>query len=177
MSNVTVFFEESPGMPALPEEYRKNISNCLNAAADKLGQDEPFEICLTMVSNAEIRELNFNTRGLDKITDVLSFPMLERDAIQSKRYTYEDRNPQTGAVVLGDIVISAERAREQARAYGHSLMREICFLAVHSILHLFGYDHIDNEEEEAFMVQMQNQILNEAGITRKGMLGEAYDQK
>ena len=82
MSNVTVFFEESPGMPALPEEYRKNISNCLNAAADKLGQDEPFEICLTMVGNAEIRELNFNTRGLAKITDVLSFPMLERDAIQ-----------------------------------------------------------------------------------------------
>ena len=76
------------------------------------GQDEPFEICLTMVSNAEIRELNFNTRGLDKITDVLSFPMLERDAIQSKRYTYEDRNPQTGADVYKRQLLYYARGNE-----------------------------------------------------------------
>jgi probable rRNA maturation factor len=175
MSRVTVFFEESSDMPALPEDYRKNILVCLNSTAEKLGQDDRFEVCLTVVDNAEIRELNFHTREIDKVTDVLSFPMLESDTVQAKNYSNEDRNPQSGAVILGDIVISVERAREQARIFGHSLMREMCFLSVHSMLHLFGYDHVDNEEEEVFMVQMQNSILSEAGITREGTLGEADD--
>ncbi len=175
MSRVTVFFEESPDMPKLPEAYRRNIQLCLDLVVKKLGQKDAFEVCITIVDNAEIRKLNADARGINKVTDVLSFPMLERETAEAQNFAYEDRNPETGAVILGDIVISAERAREQARSYGHSLMREICFLAVHSMLHLFGYDHVDNQEEEAFMIQMQNEILNEAGITRDAMPESAYD--
>lgn len=108
-------------------------------------------------------------REIDAPTDVLSFPMLSYDApgdFSALEDDYEDNfNPDTGEIMLGDIVISTDRVREQAKAYGHSERREYAFLIVHSMLHLFGYDHV-TEEEAAQMEAKQRQILDAMQIFR-----------
>lgn len=102
----------------------------------------PCEISFSLVIPEEIQELNAEYRNIDKATDVLSFPMLEFPEDEDM-LTYETGIP----VMLGDIVISTTRAAEQAEAYGHSLEREICYLSVHSVLHLLGYDHMEEDEK------------------------------
>ncbi len=102
----------------------------------------PCEISFSLVIPEEIQELNAEYRNIDKETDVLSFPMLEFPEDEDM-LTYETGIP----VMLGDIVISTKRAAEQAEAYGHSLEREICYLSVHSVLHLLGYDHMEEDEK------------------------------
>ena len=102
----------------------------------------PCEISFSLVIPEEIQELNAEYRNIDKETDVLSFPMLEFPEDEDMR-TYATGIP----VMLGDIVISTTRAAEQAEAYGHSLEREICYLSVHSVLHLLGYDHMEEDEK------------------------------
>lgn len=102
----------------------------------------PCEISFLLVIPEEIQELNAEYRNIDKETDVLSFPMLEFPEDEDM-LTYETGIP----VMLGDIVISTTRAAEQAEAYGHSLEREICYLSVHSVLHLLGYDHMEEDEK------------------------------
>lgn len=113
------------------------------------------EVSILLVDNEEIRELNKKFRKKDVPTDVLSFPLLEK---------FDDLN-QDETVYLGDIVISVERAKEQSEDYGHSFKREMGFLVAHSILHLLGYDHM-NEEEETFMIEKQNEILNNINLRR-----------
>ena len=102
----------------------------------------PCEISFSLVIPEEIQELNAEYRNIDKETDVLSFPMLEFPEDEDM-LTYETGIP----VMLGDLVISTTRAAEQAEAYGHSLEREICYLSVHSVLHLLGYDHMEEDEK------------------------------
>lgn len=127
--------------------------------------DFEAQISVTIVDNEEIREINNEHRGIDKATDVLSFPMLEFDedgnAIDCDYDLFED-----GKVLLGDIVISAERATEQAVEFGHSFKREMAFLTVHSMLHLLGYDHVDDPEGEKIMIKKQKEILEKIGIKR-----------
>jgi len=114
------------------------------------------EISVTFTDNKSIRELNHRFRHIDKITDVLSFPM----------YNSWREWPATGqAVVIGDIVISVEQAVSQSEAYGHSLKRELGFLTAHSMLHLIGYDHITPEDED-IMCRLQEEILMKAGLVR-----------
>lgn len=125
---------------------------------------EDCEISLTFVDNEAIRELNNTSRGKDSATDVLSFPMLETE--DDGTLIIYDEDIIDGRVLLGDIVISAERATEQAEDFGHSLIREMCFLAVHSVLHLLGYDHERSEEEEKIQFDKQEEILTLLGITR-----------
>ena len=122
------------------------------------------EISLTFVDNEEIRELNSATRNKDSATDVLSFPLLEQE--DDGTLIIYDEDIVDGKVLLGDIVISAERAKEQADEYGHSLIREMCFLAVHSVLHLLGYDHERSQEDEKIQFEKQEEILTLLGITR-----------
>lgn len=122
------------------------------------------EISLTFVDNDTIRELNNASRGKDSATDVLSFPMLETE--EDGTIIIYDEDIVDGKVLLGDIVISAERAFEQSEDYGHSLTREMCFLAVHSVLHLLGYDHERSPEEEKIQFEKQEEILSLLGITR-----------
>ena len=117
------------------------------------------ELSVTFVDNAEIHALNREFRDKDKPTDVLSFPLFEADE-------GFEVDPAIGAVALGDIVISAERAAEQAEEYGHSFAREVCFLAVHSTLHLLGYDHEVSEEDEKYMNETQEEILAKMGLRR-----------
>ncbi len=122
------------------------------------------EISLTFVDNEAIRELNNSSRGKDSATDVLSFPLLEQE--DDGTLIIYDEDIVDGRVILGDIVISAERAQEQSEEYGHSLIREMCFLAVHSVLHLLGYDHERSADEEQLHFKKQEEILNLLGITR-----------
>ena len=118
------------------------------------------EISLTFTDNEGIREINRDYRDIDRPTDVLSFPMLEfGDEEEEAEFETED-----GLVMLGDIVISIERAREQADEFGHSLRR--AFLVAHSMLHLLGYDHVDDAEGERMMNEKQDMALNTLGITR-----------
>ncbi len=121
--------------------------------------DTECEVSLSFVSDEEIREINKNFRDMDKSTDVLSFPQIDYD-VDEVVMTNEK-----GEIVLGDIIISIDTAKRQAEEYGHSLKREICFLTVHSMLHLLGYDHM-NEEDEKEMFAKQKDILEKAGITR-----------
>jgi probable rRNA maturation factor len=117
------------------------------------------ELSVTFVDNEEIHALNREFRDKDRATDVLSFPLFEAD----EGFTVD---PAIGAVALGDIVISAERAWEQAQEYGHSFAREVCFLAVHSTLHLLGYDHEVSEDDEKYMNETQEYILAKMGLRR-----------
>jgi probable rRNA maturation factor len=117
------------------------------------------EVSVSFVSNAEIRQLNRVYRDKDKSTDVLSFPLGENGVY--------DVNQETGAYLLGDVVISMETAVKQAHIYGHSLEREVGFLTVHSMLHLLGYDHETSPLEAAKMHEKEEIILESLGISRE----------
>ena len=134
-------------------------------------EDFPYEaeVNLTLVDNEEIHTINREYLNIDRPTDVLSFPMLSYEAagdFSKLEDDYDDNfNPDTGEILLGDIVISVDKVAEQAESYGHSQKREYAFLIVHSMLHLFGYDHM-TPEEAADMEAKQRQILDEMNITR-----------
>ncbi len=130
----------------------------------------PFEveISVTITDDARIREINKIHRNLDKPTDVLSFPLNDffvPGDFESLEMT-GCFNPQTGELMLGDIVISADRLRAQSVEYGHSEKRELAFLIVHSVLHLCGYDHME-DDERVIMEEKQEVILNESGYNRE----------
>lgn len=121
-------------------------------------EEFPFdaEVSLSITDNEGIRVLNRENRNIDRPTDVLSFPML---AVEDGVLIIEDEDIMDDTVFLGDIVISMEKATEQATSYGHSLNRELGFLTVHSMLHLLGYDHEEGEREESEMFKKQEEIL------------------
>ncbi len=117
------------------------------------------EVSVTFTDNSEIHELNLHFRNIDRETDVLSFPLGENGEY--------DIDPENGAFQLGDIVISVEKAKQQAEEYGHSFNREVAFLTVHSMLHLLGYDHVNNKAEEEDMFKRQHEILEKMGVKRE----------
>ncbi len=148
----------------LSEEMRALLFTCLETAL--LMEEFPFdaEISLSVTDNEGIRALNAEQRGIDRVTDVLSFPML---AVEDGVLIVEDDDfSEEDVVFLGDIVISLPRAMEQAESYGHSLEREMGFLTVHSLLHLLGYDHELGEAEEKEMFAKQEAVLAEVGLFR-----------
>ena len=153
------------------EEYESDIDSALQKTLSDIivyaMKTEHFtgdyEVSLSVVSADQIRELNANFRQIDRITDVLSFPMYEReelDEIEEKK-EYEDYE-----VNIGDIVLCYDRAAKQAEEYGHSLKREICYLVTHSIFHLLGYDHME-EEEKQMMRTREEQVLSHFHILRE----------
>lgn len=127
------------------------------------------EINLTLTDNNTIHEINREYRDIDRPTDVLSFPMLSYDTPGDfsalEDFVEDNFNPDTGEILLGDIIVSVPKVLEQAQEYGHSPKREYAFLIVHSMLHLFGYDHM-TEQEAAFMENKQKEILQELQILR-----------
>lgn len=141
------------------------VSFCLNH------ENFPYEaeVNLTLTDNEGIHELNREYRQIDRPTDVLSFPMLSYEQAGDFSFLEEesddDFNPDSGEVMLGDIVISVDKVLEQAESYGHSPRREFAFLIVHSMLHLFGYDHMETEDA-AVMEPKQRQILEAMQISR-----------
>ena len=147
--------------PAVRALIRKAVSETLRGEAFP----RPAEVSVSFVDNEEIHALNLEYRGKDKPTDVLSFPMWEKKELDTGTAA-GDIDPENDAVLLGDIVISAEKAVEQAAEYGHSPEREFAFLSVHSALHLLGYDHETSEEDETYMNQKQEEILTKIGVPR-----------
>lgn len=141
------------------------IRKVANAVAELEECDFDCEMSVTLVDNKEIHTLNREHRNIDRPTDVLSFPMLEFDEDGIAEECDFDMDGEL--ILLGDIVISMERANEQAQEYGHSLIREVGFLTAHSMLHLLGYDHVDDEEGEKIMCEKQDIVLNKLGITRE----------
>lgn len=157
MANILI--ENEVGDFALGEELFRKIHAVAEAVIEEEGFYEDAEISLTFVDSEEIRELNREHRGKDMPTDVLSFPMYEREELQELEL-YEEE-----VAALGDIVLCVGKAREQAQEYGHSLEREICFLICHSLFHLFGYDH-ETEEEEREMREKEEAVLESLRIRR-----------
>lgn len=141
----------------------------LEATLDYLKCEYECECNLLITSLEVIHELNNETRGIDRPTDVLSYPMIDFKTPCDYSCIDEDDctlfNPQTGAIMLGDIVICRDKVLSQAEEYGHTNKREFSFLIVHSLLHLFGYDHM-NDDERIEMENMQSNILNKLNITR-----------
>ncbi|MGD2434726.1 rRNA maturation RNase YbeY [Bacillus velezensis] len=137
----------------------QEVEKLLQFAAEKEGVQDQAEVSVTIVTNEEIKEINRDYRGKDTPTDVISFA-LEEEGEDEVEIVGADMPP-----VLGDIIISADRTKEQAEEYGHSFMRELGFLAVHGFLHLLGYDHMTKEEEEE-MFSKQKDLLDEYGLTR-----------
>lgn len=127
------------------------------------GVELPITLSVTITDNAEIREINREHRSIDAPTDVLSFPML--DYTVAGKIEASEGDFENGRLVLGDIVISDERARQQAEEYGHSVEREYGFLVAHSTLHLLGYDH-EAEDERAVMREKEEKALESLGLTR-----------
>ena len=148
-----------------PAGLAARLEEAVNAALDAEGVDVPcvVEVCLT--GDEAIHQTNLEMRGVDRPTDVLSFPMFELQPGEKPRAEWAD--PDTDRVLLGDMMISLERARAQAEEYGHSLEREICYLAVHSVLHLLGYDHLDEGPQKRRMRAREEAILGRLGITRE----------
>ena len=148
------------------EEY---IEKVILAAMDYVDCPYEAEVNVLFTDNAGIHEMNLEYREIDRPTDVLSFPMVEYDEPGNFDSLEEEQpdcfHPETGELLLGDIVLSCDKIREQALEYGHSELRELCFLVAHSMLHLFGYDHMEDAEREE-MEQMQREILSGLNILR-----------
>ena len=161
---LNLVWENEQDKVIITDELVDKIRTCLESALESEEFTDNAEISLTFTDNDAIRELNLESRGKDSATDVLSFPMLEQD--DDGTLIIYDEDIIDGNVLLGDIVISAERAAEQAEEYGHTLTREMCFLSVHSVLHLLGYDHERSSDEEKIQFEKQEEILSSLGITR-----------
>ena len=149
--------------------YEDIIKSVINESIDYEKCPYEAEVNVILTDNNEIHQINKEHRAVDSPTDVLSFPMVDYEnpsdfeGIEDKAEDYF--NPDTGELMLGDIVISVEKVIEQAQQYGHSIKRELAFLVAHSMMHLFGYDHMV-PVEAATMEAKQNEVLNNLGIFR-----------
>ncbi len=153
---------------AMPKDYKKIIKKVVEEACDYVAC--PYETCVDVLltDNDAIHEINLEQREIDRPTDVLSFPMNEYPAPADFEEIEEMGcfDPESGELMLGDIVISIDKVYAQAEEFGHSPEREIAFLVAHSMLHLFGYDHME-EDERLVMESKQKEILEKTGYTRE----------
>lgn len=148
--------------------YEEIADKVINAALDYEECPYEAEVSLTLVDNNRIHDINKEFRDIDRPTDVLSFPMVEYDDAGEFAFLEDEDdcfNPETGELMLGDIIISLDKVEEQALAYGHSFTREYAFLIAHSMLHLMGYDHM-TDDDAAVMEAKQRAILDNLNITR-----------
>lgn len=156
--------EKKLGLP-----YETIIKDVVEASLDYEKCPYEAEVNVILTDNETIREINRDHRQIDSATDVLSFPMVDYETPSDFDHVedaVEDYfNPETGELMLGDIVISVDKVEEQAEKYGHSQTRELAFLVAHSMLHLCGYDHME-EEERLVMEDRQRAILETRGYTR-----------
>ncbi len=158
MQSIKVIIVNHQNTVKIPTGIRLLIRRCCHAVLANEGFKGSAEVSVNFVDNEEIRSLNSKFRNKDIETDVLSFPLGENGTW--------DVNHDTGAYQLGDIVISVEKAFEQAEVYGHSLQREIGFLTVHSMLHLLGYDHENGGLELVRMREKEEEALSSLGLSR-----------
>ena len=153
----------------LPEQEMKAVTpmlkKAITTALEHEGVNVKTHVDVMLTDNSNIHTINWEQRGVDRPTDVLSFPMnqLVPEAFDPALC---ERDPGTGRILLGDMVISLEQCRAQAEDFGHSPEREICYLAVHSVLHLLGYDHMDEGPEKAQMRRHEKEIMETLGLSR-----------
>lgn len=149
--------------------YEEIIRQVVEEAADYVECPYEIEVNVLLTDNEGIRQINLDMRGIDQPTDVLSFPMCDfgtpGDFSGLEETPEEYFNPDTGELMLGDIVVSVDKVKEQAEKYGHSMARELAFLVAHSMLHLSGYDHMEEGERQE-MEDMQREILERRGYRR-----------
>ena len=165
---MTLYFEDEYGKewPFSPEDVAKEV---IAAALDY--EDCPYEVQMNLLltGNEEIHQMNREFRKIDRPTDVLSFPMLffekPSDFSAAEEEEADSFDPESGELMLGDIVVSGDKVLEQADAYGHTVKREFAFLVAHSMLHLCGYDHMEPDEAKE-MERRQEEILDSLQITR-----------
>ena len=158
MSEVYLEYTNEQSQIEISEELVEAMRRAAQSVLEREQAQGNFEISLTITDAPTIRRLNADFRNINRVTDVLSFPLGEGGVFE--------KNFATGATVLGDIVICATRAAEQAQEYGHSLQREFGFLCAHSVLHLLGYDHVGSVQEAAVMEQKQEAALAAIGLAR-----------
>lgn len=148
----------------VPQGVEEQFHQVITAALEAEGVDVPCEVNVLFTDDEGIHQVNLDMREVDRPTDVLSFPMFDLEP--GEHPTEEDADPATGLVPLGDMCISLERAEAQAAEFGHSVQRELCYLTVHSVLHLLGYDHLDEGPMKAQMREREEAILGKLGIGR-----------
>ncbi|MDD3693085.1 MAG: rRNA maturation RNase YbeY [Oscillospiraceae bacterium] len=158
MDKIKVVIENKQKTVRIPTGVRLLIRRCCHATLELEGFKGSAEIGVSIVDDDQIRQINNEHRKIDSTTDVLSFPL-------GKDGKY-DINPENGAYMLGDIILSIERAQEQAERFGHSLQREIGYLVVHSVLHLLGYDHVDGGLEAVRMREREETVMASVGLPR-----------
>ena len=145
----------------------KTIQNCVQATLVAEGSDVPGEINILVTNDRGIHGINLASRNIDKPTDVLSFPMFQLEAGNPPEDWNAYLDPETGLCPLGDMAISLERAIAQAKEFGHSTRREVGYLTIHSMLHLLGYDHLDEAEQKAQMRRREEEIASSiVGMSR-----------
>jgi probable rRNA maturation factor len=165
---MTVTIERESDIP-LPFSEQEVAEAVISETLDY--EDCPYEVQVNIIltNNDEIQQINLEQRGIDAPTDVLSFPMIEyaypSDFTVLEADGMDNFDPDSGELILGDIVISVDKVLEQAEKYNHEVKREYAFLIAHSMLHLFGYDHMDELERENMELK-QDEILTRLGITR-----------
>lgn len=168
-SKVTLYLEDEVDFFKEQHELLEQVKAVINQCLDE--EDVPYEVevSLTVVDLDAIHEINKEHREIDRPTDVLSFPQIDTEYIGHINWDTLDTascvNYDTEEVILGDIILCADKAKEQAKNYGHSLTREVCFLVAHSMFHLLGYDHM-TEEDEKTMVRKQESVLQCLSILR-----------
>ena len=158
MDKIKVNIENKQKAIKVPTGIRMLIRRCCHAVLELEEFEGSAEVDVSLVDNPQIHEINLEQRGIDAPTDVLSFPLGENGVY--------DKNPATGAYMLGDIVISMERAKAQAEEYGHTLQREVGYLSVHSMLHLLGYDHVEGGLEAVRMREKEEAVMLSVGLPR-----------
>lgn len=158
MDKIKVNIENKQKAIKVPTGIRMLIRRCCHAVLELEQFDGSAEVDVSLVDNEQIHAINLEQRGIDAPTDVLSFPLGENGVY--------DKNPATGAYMLGDIVISMERALAQAEEYGHTLQREVGYLSVHSMLHLLGYDHVEGGLEAVRMREKEEAVMLSVGLPR-----------
>ena len=162
--NLRIYFDDHQETVRVYYRLKMLVRAAVEATLDYEQYGNPCEVSVTFVDNKEIHEMNKKFRGVDKPTDVLSFPLFDYDG------TSEEPPVDEMLGMLGDIVLSLEQAEVQAKEYGHSFEREVAFLTVHSTLHLLGYDHETSDEDDADMRRRQSAIVEGMGL---GVSGEA----
>ena len=159
-NGLMIYFENSQDSMEITYKLKRLVRLSVEAALAFEGYGNTCEVSVTLTDDAGIRELNKNFRNIDSATDVLSFPLFDFEGSEEPAVDELEN-------MLGDIVISLERAEAQAEEYGHSFEREVAFLTVHSMLHLLGYDHVNSEEEELDMRRRQTAIMEMLGLAVK----------
>ena len=155
----------SADVPGVDEALRSFLRKAIQTALDAEGVDAPCEINVLLTNDTGIHRVNVDMRNVDAPTDVLSFPMF--DLTPGDKPLEKDADPATGLVPLGDMCVSLERAEAQAEEYGHSVERELAYLAVHSVLHQLGYDHLDEGPMKAQMRRREEAVMEALGLPRE----------